>query len=523
MHCGRTSVVLAAFMLIGASLAVRAADAPPPVIPPVQDAPREAPTKPGDYKYKFVARVDGKPVQMTYVLILPKGYDTASPQTKFPMIVFMHGSGEVGTDGEGCYVHGPAAQLRYHADFRENFPFIVLCPQCPPRGERWDQPQMYKAVSLIVDAAIKSVRADPDRVYLTGLSMGGKGCWLAALEGADRFAAIAPICAGSVHPDAAQKLKYVTVWMIDGALDTEAVNAATQMSGILKNNLAEVRVTTLPNRGHDVWPDFYANDQFYEWLLTHKRPTAEERRKMDAAGPFAQQKPAMPRTPGHYRVVIPADIGGVSWPIQCGVYVPKGYTPTGTKRSPMIVFLHENHSIGTLAGGAVVHGPAQALELPGNSGMKDDFPFVVVSPMCPIAVGDWSKPETARAVVKCVDELTRAMNVDPTRVYAMGLNEGGAGAWQLALADPKRFAAIVPMVAQGNLPPPGEVSAKLKAVPTWAFVPQSEQGVEDATKRATEGFAEAKVTAVGATTLAQQDAAFADKALYDWLLKHVKK
>src|SRR6478672_3281314 len=129
-RCPR-SIQWTALLLLAVAARTDAADAPPPKITPVQDAPKEAPTKPGDYKFKFIARVDGKPVQMTYVLILPKGYDTASPQTKFPMIVFMHGSGEVGTDGEGCYVHGPAAEVRYHPEFRENFPFIVLCPQCP--------------------------------------------------------------------------------------------------------------------------------------------------------------------------------------------------------------------------------------------------------------------------------------------------------------------------------------------------------------------------------------------------------
>src|SRR5438270_5061243 len=238
-----------------------------------QDPPQKAPTAPGDYKFKYVARIDGKPVQMTYVLILPKGYDTETTK-KFPMVVFTHGAGECGTDGEALYSNGPAMEICNNNPFKETFPFIVLCPQCPPRGERWDQPQMYKAVSQIVDAAIKSVRVDVDRVYLTGLSMGGKGCWLAALEGADRFAAIAPICAGTTHPDAAQKLRYVAVWMISGSLDQDAVDHNNAMfTKVLQNNLAEVRNTIVPGAGHDVWTQFYASPQFYEWLLSHKRPT----------------------------------------------------------------------------------------------------------------------------------------------------------------------------------------------------------------------------------------------------------
>jgi predicted peptidase len=266
-----------------------------------QEPPPQAPTKPGDYKFIYKARIDGKPVQMTYVLILPKGYDT-NPNQKWPMVVFTHGAGECGTDGEALYSNGPAMEVRRGNPFKETFPFIVLCPQCPPRGERWDQPQMYKAVSQIVDAAIKSVHVDVDRVYLTGLSMGGKGCWLAALEGADRFAAIAPICAGTTHPDAAGKLRYVAVWMISGTLDGDAVNHNNEMAGILKNNLAEVRNTIVPGADHGVWPPFYASAQFYEWLLSHKRPNPAERREMEAAGPYFKHVQAPPRMVGHHRL-----------------------------------------------------------------------------------------------------------------------------------------------------------------------------------------------------------------------------
>src|SRR3954469_17385958 len=87
--------------------------------------PKEARTKAGDYKFIFRARVDGKPVQMTYVLILPVEYD-ADPAKKHPMIVFTHGAGEVGTDGNGIYAVGPAMELQQNHPFKETFPFIFL-------------------------------------------------------------------------------------------------------------------------------------------------------------------------------------------------------------------------------------------------------------------------------------------------------------------------------------------------------------------------------------------------------------
>ena len=393
-----------------------------------QDPPQQAPTKPGDYKFKYVARIDGKPVQMTYVLILPKGYDTETTR-KFPMVVFTHGAGECGTDGEALYSNGPAMEVRNNNPFKETFPFIVMCPQCPPRGERWDQPQMYKAVSQIVDAAIKSVRVDADRVYLTGLSMGGKGCWLAALEGADRFAGIAPMCAGTTHPEAAQKLRYVAVWMISGSNDPEAMNHNNEMFGVLKNNLAEVRNTIVPGADHVVWPPFYASPQFYEWLLAHKRPNPAERRQMDAAGPYLNRAQVPPRTHGHYRLIMPVPINGQQVPLVCSVFVPKNYSPTG-QSSPLMLFLHEYHTIGMPYKDLVLHGPDAELEKKGNDQFKANFPFIVLSPQIPAGLGDWGQKPVTDAVQQAVADLSKAMNVDKARVYATGLNEGGAAAWQ---------------------------------------------------------------------------------------------
>jgi predicted peptidase len=491
-----------------------------------QNPPREAPTRPGDYKFKFVARIDGRPVQMTYVLILPKGYDT-SPQQKFPMVVFIHGAGECGTDGEALYTHGPAMEVRRGNPFKETFPFIVLCPQCPPRGERWDQPQMYKAVSQIVDAAIKSVRADPDRVYLTGLSMGGKGTWLAALEGADRFAAIAPICSGTTHPDAAQKSRYVAVWMIAGALDQDAVDHNNQMfTKVLQNNLAEVRNTIVPGADHGVWPQFYASAQFYEWLLSHKRPSAAEKREMDAAGPWAKHKQTPPRTQGHYRLSMDVEINGQPVPLICSVYVPKDYSPTGAA-SPMLLFLHEYDTIGMPYKDLVLHGPDAELERKGNEAFKDGFPFIVVSPQIPAGMGDWQQKPILDAVMRAVDELAGRMNIDKSRIYASGLNEGGAGIAQLAMGAPDKFAAIAPIIAVGQLPNsstnnmslPGELGA-LKDLPNWTQV--GDGGVAGSLKGMFEGKPAWKLTEIKGLPVESWSTMYKNQELYDWLLKQKK-
>jgi predicted peptidase len=463
------------------------------------------PTKPGEYKLKYVARIDGKPVQMAYALVLPKGYDT-EPARKFPMVVFMHGAGECGTDAEATFAHGPGGELRRGNGFKDSFPFIVLQPQCPPRGERWDQPQMYKAVSQIVDAAIVSVRVDVDRVYLTGLSMGGKGCWLAALEGADRFAAIAPICAGTVHPDAAEKLKYVAVWMIAGSQDGDAVTHNADMMGVLGKNMVEVRNTVVPGADHMVWPPFYGSAQFYEWMLSHKRPTAAQRKALEASGPFATRPVVLPKTAGHYRLILPADIGDQHVSLICSVYLPKGYSATGTP-SPAILFLHDSQRIGVPWNDLTLHGPDAELEKKGAEGFKAGFPFVVISPQMPVGMGDWSKAPVLEAIRKTTEDLSKSLNIDGTRIYAMGLNDGAAGAWQIAADAPKFFAAVAPVVSGGELKTP-ENAEGVKDVPTWVMAAD----VHLLTPLF-EGKEQWRLT------VEDIGGVFSNKALYAWLLK----
>lgn len=478
------------------------------------DPPQQAPTKPGEYKFKYVARIDGKPVQMAYALVLPKGYDT-EPSRKFPMVVFTHGAGECGTDAEATFAHGPGMEIRRGNPFKETFPFIVLAPQCPPRGERWDQPQMYKAVSQIVDAAITSVHVDVDRVYLTGLSMGGKGCWMAAMEGADRFAGIAPICAGTTHPEAAEKLKYVAVWMIAGTNDGDSVKSNNEMVGVLKNNLAEVRNTIVPGADHVVWPPFYASAQFYEWMLAHKRPSAAERREMAAAGPYLSRKPAWPRAPGLYRMPVPVEINGQQVPLICSVFVPKGYSPTGAP-SPAMLFLHEYNTIGSTYKDVSLHGPTVELQKKGDELFQKSFPLVVISPQIPVGMGDWGQKPVIEAVMRALEEMSKSMNIDKSRIYATGLNEGAAAAWQLAIDAPGAFAAVAPIVVAGGVVSPNNLDAG-KEMPTWLFAPDP-----NALRGMFEGKTAWKLTGVSKAEVENLSGVYGNKDLYDWMLKQKK-
>lgn len=201
-----------------------------------------------------------------YVLNLPPGY--AKDQTKkWPLMIFLHGSGERGDDLEKVKVNGPpklAAQGRA-------LPFIVVSPQCPER--EWWEPE---EVNDLIDSVQAKYRVDADRIYLTGLSMGGFGTWETAIEYPDRFAAIAPVC-GYGDPQEAAHITHLPVWAFQGAKDPVVSPIEHQkMVDALKASGGNVRFTMYPEAGHDCWTQTYDNEALYTWLLAHRRGSKEQ-------------------------------------------------------------------------------------------------------------------------------------------------------------------------------------------------------------------------------------------------------
>ena len=198
-------------------------------------------------------------VKLKYLLYLPEGYD-ASSDKKWPLILFLHGAGESGDDLSRVKKHGPAKVVA-----NKELPFIIVSPQSPGRG--WN-PDTLDALLADVIAANK---VDSDRVYLTGLSMGGYGTWALAAAHPERFAAIAPICGGG-DPRSANRLKDLPIWVFHGAKDpTVPIAQSETMVKALKEAGADPKFTVYPEAGHDSWTVTYDNPEFYEWLLKHKR------------------------------------------------------------------------------------------------------------------------------------------------------------------------------------------------------------------------------------------------------------
>lgn len=198
-------------------------------------------------------------VEGEYLLYLPEGYEEGDAD--WPLLLFLHGAGERGDDLEMVKRHGPPKRIEEGDDF----PFIVVSPQCPP-NQGWDT----GFLSALLDEVIAEHRVDESRVYLSGLSMGGYGTWSLAIEQPDRFAAIAPICGGGAAYNACA-LKDTPVWVFHGALDNVVpIDESVQMVRALRQCDADVRFTVYPMAGHDSWTETYDNPELYEWLLNHK-------------------------------------------------------------------------------------------------------------------------------------------------------------------------------------------------------------------------------------------------------------
>lgn len=199
--------------------------------------------------------------EIGYLTWFPKQYNKEKKE-KFPLLIFLHGSGERGADLSKVKIWGPPSFVEQKPDF----PFIVVSPQCP-EGEWWN----VEVLNALLSKLLKKYRIDPDRVYLTGLSMGGFGTWNWACSYPERFAAIAPVCGGG-EPLLADNLVNVPVWAFHGADDPVVpVSATTSMTTALQQAGGDARLTIYPGVGHDSWKQAYADDTLYEWLLSHSR------------------------------------------------------------------------------------------------------------------------------------------------------------------------------------------------------------------------------------------------------------
>ena len=216
---------------------------------------------PGQHSQLFEKTIT-KTVSCQYLLYLPQDY--GKKKEKWPLILFLHGAGERGSDLNLVKKHGPPKIVESGKDL----PFIVVSPQCP--DDRW-WPEENEMLINLLDDVVAKCSVDKERIYLTGLSMGGYGAWALASAYPERFAAITPICGGG-RGFMADKLKDVPVWAFHGAKDNVVpLKESEEMVNAVKNRGGDAKLTVYPDAGHDSWTETYNNPQLYEWFLQHRK------------------------------------------------------------------------------------------------------------------------------------------------------------------------------------------------------------------------------------------------------------
>ena len=205
--------------------------------------------------------------ETAYLLSLPQGYNNDTV-TRWPLMIFLHGSGEAGSDIEKVKAHGPPELIGKG----KQFPMIVLSPQSDVSWG-WDVEMLYKLLQNIK----QRYRVNADKVYLTGLSMGGFGTFSLAMKYPDEFAAIAPVCGGG-DSSQAWKLRQVAAWVFHGAKDDVVPPGGSEnMVTAAKRYNNDVHFTLYPNANHNSWDTTYNYDTLYNWLLSKSKSRYKEK------------------------------------------------------------------------------------------------------------------------------------------------------------------------------------------------------------------------------------------------------
>lgn len=200
-------------------------------------------------------------VEMNYWLSLPEGYNMDSLK-KWPLLIFLHGGGECGDDLEKVKVNGPPKLIEQG----RKFPFITVSPLATI-WFRWEPDMLLRLLAGLH----QKLRIDPDRVYLTGLSLGGDATWKLALKQPRLFAAIAPVCAEGDTTEL-WKLRNVAVWAFHGAKDDVVPpSKGALMISTLKKYNPSAKFTLYPDANHNSWDSAYNGEALYTWLLKQKR------------------------------------------------------------------------------------------------------------------------------------------------------------------------------------------------------------------------------------------------------------
>lgn len=222
------------------------------------DAPSTASDlSPGLHTLSFTRPGAEQPVN--YLLFLPVN---TRPGTQLPVLFYLHGKSLSGDDPQMLMKYGPPKIVSRDPAF----PFILVAPQCRA-GQRWTD---VATLDALLGDVLSRYPADPDRVYLTGYSMGAGGAWRFGGARPERFAAVAAL-AGVEESGSAKGLARVPVWAFHGTDDAEVPASASQaMVDAIRAAGGDAKLELLSGRGHDIL-DVYGRKDLYSWFLEHRR------------------------------------------------------------------------------------------------------------------------------------------------------------------------------------------------------------------------------------------------------------
>ena len=226
---------------------------------------------------EFKPQADGPSLQ--YRILSPANYDA---NQKYPVVLFLHGAGERGDDNLAQLKHGMSEFAK--EETRKKFPAFVIAPQCP-KNRKWvevdwsaaehsspENPSEPLGLTLkLLDQMQKDFSIDANRIYVTGLSMGGYGTWDALERRPEFFAAGIPICGGG-DLAGAKVMKDVPIWCFHGDNDGAVpVKRSRDMIAAIKAAGGDPKYTEYPGVGHDSWTATYKNPEVIAWLFAQKR------------------------------------------------------------------------------------------------------------------------------------------------------------------------------------------------------------------------------------------------------------
>jgi predicted peptidase len=407
--------------------------------------------------------------QMPYRVFLPDGWQKTQKE-KLPMILFLHGAGERGNDNK--------LQVQYHVDGllaaarKGAYRAILVAPQCPEDKQWVDVPWTIKSyakpvpvstsMTMVLDMIAKTIAeypVDTNRIYVTGLSMGGFGVYDILFRRPDLFAAAVPLSGGGATATAPE-IKNIPVWAFHGE-DDDVVSArlTRDMVTALKKAGGDPKYTGLKEKKHVIWAPIYNGTvapDLYRWLFS------QNKKKKSAAS-----------LPEKYDHSIAATHVSGDEQLPYRLFRPDNWE-SEKKPLPLVLFLHgagkrgndnikpaSSHIDGLIA--ITKNGKYRSFLLTPQCAKGKRWAEVswqVPAYTNPVPIGS-----TMKMVLETLDNIIKEYTIDTNRIYVTGLSMGGLGTFDIIFRRPDMFAAAAPLSGGGAT----ETAKTIAHIPLWAF------------------------------------------------------